>query len=759
MKTSNELWKTKLEGKLPEPLGEEVSSFETEIELRRQGTVDEIVFAETRLRRGAYGQRYDNGQRYDGKQTRTIAYDTAKNTKGAHTVWDAPGMLRIKIPYGGANPEQLETLADLGEEYADDIVHVTTRQDFQLHFVHIDDTPTIMRRLAAVGITTREACGNSVRNVTGCPFAGVCPDEPFDVTPYAHALSRFLLGHPDVQNFGRKFKPTFSGCAQHSCGLTAMHDLGYTAVTRTVNGKEQRGFRFVVGGGLGAVPQQAKLFDEFLPPEEMLPIAQAIGRVFAKHGEKKSRSKARMKFLVKKWGIDKFKEEVLAERASLKHDPRWTAYLETTLTEWEKPSRPPGELPETNGNERYGRWLKTNIRPQRQTGYVTVTVALPLGDLTPRQLRALADIVRKYTSGTVRTSVEQNFVIRWVSKADLPEVFAALDACGLGQPGAGNILDIVTCPGTDTCKLGISSSRGLTAALRTRLAEKSFQMDQAVQDLHIKVSGCFNSCGQHHVADIGFYGVNRIVLGYQVPHFQVVLGGQWEENGGSYGLPVVAIPSKRIPEALDRITDFYLRMRQKDERFQPFIQRVGKAQIRQVLDDLTKDAPTYEADPTFYTDWFDPREYSTGDVGKGECAGEVVSAYQFAMTDAERLVFDAQVALEGGDAQKAGEGAYAAMIRAAKALVQLRYDDVSNDADEIVEEFRERYYDTKLIHDPFAKGKFAHYLFAAHENAGQTFTSDSAHPAIEEAQLFIEAVHGCYNRIRMEGLSASIDGD
>jgi len=280
-------------------------------------------------------------------------------------------------------------------------------------------------------------------------------------------------------------------------------------------------------------------------------------------------------------------------------------------------------------------------------------------------------------------------------------------------------------------------------------------MDQAVQDLHIKVSGCFNSCGQHHVSDIGFYGVNRIVNGFQVPHFQVVLGGQWEENGGSYGLPIVAIASKRIPDALDLILDFYLRMRQKNERFTKFVQRIGKAQIRQVLEPLTKDRPTHDEDPSFYSDWADPREYSTGDVGVGECAGEIVSAYQFAMTEVERVVFDAQISHEDGNVQRAGEEAYKSMLSAAKALVLMQYDDVSNDADEIIEEFRERYYDTKVFFDPFAGGKFAQYLFAAHDHAGTSYTDDSALHLIKEAQLFVEAVHSCYNRLRTEGLSQS----
>ncbi|MEX2286555.1 MAG: nitrite/sulfite reductase, partial [Planctomycetaceae bacterium] len=469
----------------------------------------------------------------------------------------------------------------------------------------------------------------------------------------------------------------------------------------------------------------------------------------------KTRSRARMKFLVDNWGIEKFKEEVLKERAQLPHDPRWTAFLKDAEKPWETPSKPPGELPATNGNEGYRRWLKSNIVDQRQAGYVTATVTLPLGDITPTQLRALADIVRRFTNDTVRTTVEQNFVIRWVSKSDVPALYEALEAAGLGQPGASNILDIVACPGTDTCKLGISSSRGLAGELRRRLAEKSFQMDEAIQNLHIKISGCFNSCGQHHVADIGFYGVSRNVQGYKVPHFQVVLGGQWENNAGSYGLPIVAIPSKRIPEALERITDFYLRGRQKNEGFAAFVERVGKTPIRELLDPLTQDHPTHDADASYYSDWSDPREYSTGDIGKGECAGEVVSAFEFAMTDADRVAFSAHIALEKGDAQQAAKVAYSAMIKAAKALVQIQYDDVSeNDPDEVVDEFRERYFDTELFHDPFMGPKFGNFLFAAHEDRKKTHTPESAHHLVEEAQLFIEAVHSCYNnKLRAEKVS------
>jgi sulfite reductase (ferredoxin) len=751
MKSSNSLWKQRLAAEISPQLADELDAFETEIELRKQGKMDEKIFAETRLRRGAYGQRYDNGQRYDGKQTQQLGYDPARGTKGPNTIWDAPGMQRIKIPYGGMNARQLEVMADLAEEYSDCIGHITTRQDFQLHYVHIEDSVAVMRRLAAVGITTREACGNSVRNVTGCPFAGVCQDEAFDITPYARAMMKFLLGHPDTQNFGRKFKIAFSGCHQHACGLTTLHDMGYTAVTRTVDGKVQRGFKLIVGGGLGAVPYAAKVFDEFQPIEEMLPIAQAVSRVFARHGEKKTRSRARMKFLVENWGIEKFREEVLKERATLTPDPRWTDFLKEIDAQLESPLKPPGVLPDPNGSEVYRQWLSTNLREQRQDGYVAVTVALPLGDITSNQLRALADIVRKYTKDTIRTTVEQNFVIRWVSKADVPALFKELDAVGLGQPGASTIFDVIACPGTDTCKLGISSSRGLAGELRDRLLHKGFQLDEAIRNLHVKISGCFNSCGQHHIADIGFYGVSRNVKGFKVPHFQVVVGGQWEANAGSYGLPIVAIPSKRIPDALDRLTDYYVRTKEKDERFVQFVKRVGKGPIRELLEPLTENLPEHDADRSFYSDWSDPREYTTGDIGKGECAGEVVSAYEFAMTDADRIAFKAQLALEAGDIQKAGKDAYKVMIKSAKALVQIQYDDVTeDDPDEVVDEFKERFFDTGLFLDPFMGPKFANFLFAAHESAGQTFTSDSAKHAVEEATLFVEAVHSCYNRIRTE---------
>jgi sulfite reductase (ferredoxin) len=521
--------------------------------------------------------------------------------------------------------------------------------------------------------------------------------------------------------------------------------MGMVAVTKIENGIEKRGFEVSVGGGLGAVPYQAKLFDSFVPPEELLPLAQAISRVFARLGEKKNRSRARIKFLVQDLGIEKFKELVLEERKILPHDARWTEYIDDVEKMQESPLRPGGKVP-LLGSESFQRWLKTNTRPQKQEGYTVVTIALPLGDITSNQLRALADIARRFTKETLRSTVEQNIVLRWVSQSDLIELHKALEAAGLGDSGAGSIVDIAACPGTDTCKLGISSSRGLASELRKRLAEKSFQLDDSVVKLHIKISGCFNSCGQHHVADLGFYGVSRKMSGYAVPHFQVVLGGEWENNGASYGLPVIAIPSKHIPDVVSRLTDRYAANRKDSESFKEFVTRTGKVELKKMLEDLARPRAD-PSDRSFFQDWGDPREYSLSDLGVGECAGEVVSSVEFDLAAAERELFEAQVALEAGQIEQAGKTAYRSMLGAAKALVKIESSNIADDPALIVKEFRARFYDTQKFFDPFAGGKFAHYLFSAHEKSGDTYTRDSTRYLIDEAQLFIDAAHSCYNRI------------
>jgi len=740
-------WKDRLASRMAEGLAREIDVFEGQIELKKAGKFDDKMFAETRLRRGAYGQRYDNGLRDDGTGQQKLEFPNLHLTKGPETMWDAPGMVRIKIPYGKLTNEQMDVLAELAEEYSDSILHITTRQDIQLHFVHIEDTPDLFRRLAAVGITTREACGNSVRNVTACQFAGVCNDQSFDVTPYAHAIYEFLLGHPDTMDFGRKFKIAFSGCSDHPCGLVTFHDLGAVAIKRTVDGVEKRGFRVVVGGGLGAVPVEAKVLDEFCSEEELFPLTQAVSRVFARLGEKQSRARARIKFLVDKLGLDEFKRLVSEEREKLREDPRWTAYLSNLSAHDEKSLRPAGEIPASGRTPAFDAWAKTNLRPQAQPGFYVATVTIPLGDYTPKQSRQLGDLARKFTGDTIRLTVEQNLVLRWLSGADAIAFHAELEAIGLAEGGASSITDLTSCPGTDTCKLGISSSRGLTSELRRHLKVIEPKLDPSVKDLHIKSSGCFNSCGQHHVADIGFLGVSRQVGGRKVPHFNLILGGQWTENAKSYGMVVGAIPSKNVPKAVDLITEHYVKNKTPDESFQAFIARVGKKAFRGLLQQVQQ-IPSYEEDRSYYSDWGDPREYSIGDIGVGECAGEIVPFVEFGLQAAAQELFEAQDLLEAGKPAEASTKGYGAMCTAAKALVRHVGVEVRDDWDDVATQFTTHLVDTEIFSDPFAKKQFsAYFQKLTAEKRYLTADAEFAHRTLDEVGLFIDASHACYERL------------
>ena len=737
-------WKELLENKISLELKEQIDVFETQINLKRMGKVEDQLFAETRLRKGVYGQRYDNGQRHDGNETQELNYPSGKLLKGPETVWDAPGMLRIKIPFGSMNIEQMIVLADLAEEYADGILHVTTRQDFQYHFIHIDDTPAIMRRLAAVGITTHEACGNVIRNVTACPLSGVCKDESFDVSPYANAMAYFMLDHPDCQDFGRKFKIAFSGCEAHACGIVNMHDLG--AIAKMKDGKN--GFEIYVGGGLGAVPHKAKIMYDFLPEEEILPLMQAIGRIFGRLGEKKNRAKARVKFLVAKLGLEEFTRLVEKERQQLPHDDGWTNYLDDVRGWSEKPKKDTSSLIDLDLPLGFDVWKSRNVQSQRQAGYNVVCIMLPLGDISSHQMRKLAEISDKYVGDNVRTTVEQNLLLRWVCENDLPSLYMELKSIGLADPGAGTIIDITSCPGTDTCKLGIASSRGLAAELREMLTPRQMELDEAVKDLRIKISGCFNSCGQHHIADLGFYGNSRTFKGYKVPHFQVVLGGKWSGNAGEFGLAMGAVPSKNIPKVVIKLTEYYVDNRKNtNESFQEFYSKMKKIEIKSLINEFT-DIPPYLENPDFYTDWGDPRVFTLGDMGVGECAGEVVSLTEVELQSAERICFEAQVELDEGNFELAEDKAYKAMIRGATALLRKEFQDVSSDPDEIVSDFKKHFYDTKIFFDRFAKGKFGKYLINRNENPPNDFSKDFVHKQIEESQLFIEAAHACYARLR-----------
>ena len=690
---------------LPPAIREEIDVFEAELGRFQQGLMPEKVFLEFRLRHGVYGQRQAGVQ-----------------------------MQRIKIPMGMLTTAQMQVLADLSEEYADGISHITTRQDIQYHFVDINDTPNMFRRLAEVGITTKEACGNVVRNVTACPYSGVCSDESFDVTPYAKGMAYFLLRHPDAQNFGRKFKIAFSGCRQHACGLALMHDIGAIATMR--DGK--RGFTVYLGGGLGAIPHQAKLYSEFVAAEEMLPLAQAVARVFARLGEKKNRAKARMKFLVAKLGMDEFAKLISEEREKLPYDPRWTEYMSEAEAFEEKPLKPPSELPAGAPSAEFEKWMRLSVRPQAQAGYSMVTIFLPLGDIAAWQLRNLASLCRKYVSDTVRTTVDQNLLIRWVSNGDLRAFYDDLKSLDLALPGAHGMANVTACPGTDSCKLGIASSRGLAAVLHEEFQNGMDTYGQR-EDLKIKISGCFNACGQHHIADIGFFGSSRRVGSHVAPIFQVVLGGTTKNNGASFGLSMGKVPSTDVPTVVAKLTDLYTRERKETETFAEFTARVGKGRIKEVIDPFDK-LPDYADKPEYYRDSRQPWDYFMS-TGVGECAGEVVTQAEFFLEDADRRMFEATLHLEKGQLEEAASIAFHGMKEAADGLLSTK-GLLRSDNYDTMEEFRKHFAET---------GEFlpmiCEYFFRAAEEGSQHLTGEQAQQRVEEATLFVEEAHGRYARM------------
>ncbi|MEX0786663.1 MAG: nitrite/sulfite reductase, partial [Dehalococcoidia bacterium] len=454
-------------------------------------------FRPFRLQHGVYGQRQDDAQ-----------------------------MIRVKIPHGTMTAEQMDVLGDLAERYTPRKVgHVTTRQDWQFHFVKLEDTPTFLRILAKAGMTTREACGNTVRNVTSDHVSGLCEDTAFDVTPHAEAITRFFLRHPVCQKLPRKFKIAFSAC-EHDHGLVPIHDLGATAVIRD----GQRGFRVTVGGGLGAAPHIAQVLDEFVPENELQRVTEATIRIFDRMGERKNRNKARIKFVVKKVGIEEFRRIVQEELAGMPPSEE-NGYLDPDWSFLEEGDHPSAASLGQNGHEPkpgFESWKRTNAIPQAQTGFNMVYVLLPIGDLDVPQFHALADMSRKYAGGKIRTAVNQNMVLRWVHDEDLPSLHAELVEAGLAEDGALTLTDVMTCPGADTCALGVTSSKGLGTAIRDTLLSQNghFKDDPLVEQIRIKISGCPNSCGHHHIADIGFYG-NAVRSGERmVPSFSMLVAGK-----------------------------------------------------------------------------------------------------------------------------------------------------------------------------------------------------------------------------------------
>ena len=572
-----------------EVVPEEIDDFELQVKRFKAGEWDETKFQAHRLKQGIYGQRQPDSQ-----------------------------MVRVKVPFGGLTADQMDALGVATAKHTPlHKGHVTTRENFQFHHVRLQDTPDFMRIIGEVGLTTREACGNTVRNVTGCPLAGVCSDEPFDVTPYAAAYARYFVRHPYTQALPRKFKTAFSGC-ERDCAITAIHDMGF--IPRIVDGK--RGFKVLTGGGTSIMPRIAPTLYEFVPVEEYLKVTEAVIRIFHRSDElRKNRMKARIKFLIARIGIDEFRamveEELKEPWAQKSFDPTPLLFIEDESKD--TPVPPPGGY-HTNGHmPEFEQWASTNVHLQKQEGYKAVTVKLPLGDIQAEQFHQLADLSRKYAGGHARITHQQNLTFRWVPDSALYEVWEELNRIGLGASGAHDITDIVSCPGTDSCKLGITSSMGLGKALAETLAEMDIT-DPLTKQMHVKMSGCPNGCGQHHIADIGFHGAAMKAPGGQVPAYELFLGGSYDEGDARIGLRVkTRVPTKRMPEALKRMLTFYQEQRNDGELFKDFAARVGAEAFEPILAEFKEVGDLNRETIDSYMDWDKTVIYKL-ERGEGECA-------------------------------------------------------------------------------------------------------------------------------------------
>jgi sulfite reductase beta subunit-like hemoprotein len=572
----------------------DLQEFVATLEAYERGEIGADAFKAFRLHRGIYGQRQDGVQ-----------------------------MIRVKIPQGILDGDQLRALARVAREFSRGFGHVTTRQNLQFHFVRMENVPAALDILGRAGLTTREACGNAVRNVTACASAGVCPTETFDVTPYAEAVTRFLLRNPICQALPRKFKIAFSGCPD-DCAMGAMHDIGVIARAREAGDRRIIGFKVVIGGGLAVSPQNAWVLHEFLPPERLLPVCEAIVRVFDRTGNRKNRGQARMKYAIRRLGWEAFRAEVESEAARLpaERDPSIADYPAAPRPGRHGAAADLLDRVVAAGDDRFRAWAATNARPQKQRGYAMAWITLSRGDITAAQMEGVARIAEAHGNGRLRTSVDQNLLLRWIRCEDLPAVHRALLSLGLGRGEAGRLLDPTSCPGAESCKIAITGSRELARALGERLehaaANGGRRMVAAAADLRIKISGCPNACGQHHVAGLGFHGAARNVDGRLVPVYQLYVGGGVDGQGAHFGARSVKIPARRVPEALSRLLALFDGERRDGETALAFFRRVEPARIEKALSDLT-DLDPGSLRPEEYQDLGADAPFEL-EAGEGECA-------------------------------------------------------------------------------------------------------------------------------------------
>ncbi len=690
-------FRTEIENPIVE---KDILELEAKIRQFKEGNLDEEKFRSLRLARGVYGQRQEGVQ-----------------------------MIRIKLPYGKVTSNQLRRISDVADEYSTGRLHITTRQDIQIHYVDLDRTPELWAQLEKDEVTLREACGNTVRNVTASETAGIDIDEPFDVSPYADAVFKYFLRNPIGQEMGRKFKVSFSA-SDADTGLSYMHDLGFIA--KIENGVP--GFKVLLGGGLGSQPRHADELYSYLPADRIIPMMEGVIRVFDRYGERKSRAKARMKFLLKDLGLEGFKQLLEQERTAVPFTSfaiDAASYPKIKIAEVETPHI------EIKDPLAFENWKSTNLIPQKQKGYVAIGVKVLLGDFYTDKARLLANIVEKYAAAELRLTLRQNIVIPHVKEDLIPLFYNELVELGLADAGYNKALDITACPGTDTCNLGISSSTGIAAELE-RVIKAEYPQYISNPDVVIKISGCMNACGQHNMADIGFQGMSiRTKDKLVAPALQVLVGGANFGNGkGRFANKVIKVPSKRGPEALRLIlNDFdqhghgssfaeYYALR-GEHYFYDFLKPLAD------IENLTHDD---------FIDWGNTEKYVQA-IGVGECAGVVIDLIATLLFESEEKIQNAEENLAAGKWAASIYHSYSAMVNTAKALLTAE-DTKTNTHASIITDFDEKFVTTGRI---AIKPAFEGVVLQMNRNAP---SESFAKSYLEDAKGFLKTVES-YRKLEL----------
>jgi sulfite reductase (ferredoxin) len=695
----------------------DIIDLERKIRLFREGKIDEEKFRSLRLARGVYGQRQAGVQ-----------------------------MIRIKIPFGKLSARQLVRIADISDEYASSTLHATTRQDIQIHYVSLDRTPELWAKLEEEEITLREACGNTVRNITASHWAGIDPNEPFDVSPYAYEMFKYFLRNPVCQEMGRKFKIAFSS-AEHDSAFTFIHDLGFIPLVKTENGVEKRGFKVLIGGGLGAQPYLAQVATEWLEEDRLMPFTEAVLRIFDRYGERKRRHKARLKFLLEEIGLEELLRLASEEEKALKVKT-YQINRESVKPATPQPIDKKYEFPASILEDKtYQDFASTNVFKQKQEGFVAVSVRVPLGNITSDIARKFAKIAEEFSAADdIRITIQQNYLLRFVRPEALPALYLALKEIGLHAAGADSTADITACPGTDTCNLGISSSTGISKALEKVIHEEFPDLIRN-NDIKIKISGCPNSCGQHGIASIGFHGSSlKSKSGLILPALQVLLGGRVEANGnGKIADKVLKIPSKRGTDALRLLLRDYENNALEGEYFSYYYERQGEMYFYNLLKPLT-DLTTLTQDD--YLDWFDDQKFELIKA-VGECAGVIIDLFATLLYETEEKLAWAKEAYGEKRYADAIYHAYNTMLSGAKALLLSRGVE-TNSQHSVMKAFDKEFVETGVL---VFGSTFSDYVTQLNKHEP---TADFAALYLQNAQDFLSNIKEVREREMIKEVAVNV---